>query len=49
MGTPAASDGLVGRGLPAKAWERTGGLRAGILAGALCGAMFGGVSGRIVI
>lgn len=33
----------------AKAWERTGALRAGIVAGALFGALIGGIGGRLVM
>jgi hypothetical protein len=49
LNTPVANDQRIGRGFLAKAWERTGAVRAGIIAGALCGAVFGGVAGRILM
>lgn len=49
MGTFAASDGPIDRGLLAKAGERTGALRASVVAGAISGAVIGGIGGRIVM
>lgn len=49
MYTAATRDGPINRGLPARAWGRTGALPAGVLAGALFGALIGGIGGRIIM